>query len=206
MHADRLIARRLLQGDEGAFSEVFDDLFPRLYRYALPRVDGNTEEARDVVQQTFCKAFERLESYRGEASLFGWMCQICRNALIDRARRRGCRAEVSLSDDADDAIRALLDVLEAPQADEPEQAVSRLNLLQLIQTTLDCLPAHYGNVLEWKYVEGLPVKDIAARLAIGPKAAESMLTRARNAFKDAILALHDATDVLPDDLVVTHDR
>jgi len=59
-----------------------------LYRFALVRLNGDQEEAREMVQQTFCKAFERLDSYRGEASLYGWMCQICRNTITDMGRRR----------------------------------------------------------------------------------------------------------------------
>ena len=56
-------------------------------------------------------------------------------------------------------------------------------------TLLDGLPARYGDALEWKYVEGLPVVEIAARLAVSPKAAESLLTRAREAFRDAFATL-----------------
>jgi RNA polymerase sigma-70 factor (ECF subfamily) len=197
MTADLALAKRLLASDEAAFASFFDDLFPRLYRYVLRRVDGDSDEARDVVSQTFCRAFEHLDEYRGEASLFGWMCQSARNALIDRARRRG-RHEVLLFDGADDTVRALVDALQTPTSDEPEQAMLQSNLSQLIQTTLDCIPAHYANVLEWKYLEGLAVNDIASRLAIAPKAAESLLTRARNAFKDAILAAAESADLLPD--------
>ena len=56
---------------------------------------------------------------------------------------------------------------------------------RFVQVALDRLPAHYGNALEWKYLENLPVKEIASRLEMGPKAAESLLTRAREAFRQA---------------------
>ena len=92
VHADRAIAKKLLSGDESAFREVFDSYFPRLYRFALVRVDGNAAEAQEMVQQTFCKAFERLETYRGEASLYGWMCQICRNTITDHGASPAARA------------------------------------------------------------------------------------------------------------------
>lgn len=202
VHTDKQVARRLLAGDNAAFNAVFDDYFPRLYRYALPRVGGDRDEARDVVQQTFCRAFERLDSYRGEASLYGWMCQICRNALIDRARRRGHECRVIERDDAD--VAAIAELVRAPASGEPEQELARLDLLQLIQATLDYLPSHYGEVLELKYVDDLPVKEIATRLAIGPKAAESLLTRARQAFRDAITTIAGSADVLPRDFV--HSR
>jgi len=81
VHVDRAVARRILGGDEAAFRELFDRFFPRLYRFALVRLNGDAETARDVVQQTFCNAIERLDSYRGEAALYTWFCQICRNAI-----------------------------------------------------------------------------------------------------------------------------
>jgi RNA polymerase sigma-70 factor, ECF subfamily len=174
---------------------MFDSFFPRLYRYALARVDGNREEAREVVQQTFCKAFERLDTYRGEASLYGWMCQICRNTIIDAARHRqraGWRVE---SADADATLDLLIDQISGSVSEQPDSQVFRMDLAKLIQSTLDCLPAGYGDVLEWKYVDGLSVLQIAAQLSIGPKAAESLLARARRAFKEAILAIADAGDM-----------
>jgi len=196
VHADSVIAKRLLAGDEQAFRELFDAAFPRLYRFALVRLDGNREEAVEAVQQTFCKAFEHLDSYRGEASLYGWMCQICRNVIADHGRRR--QRELSrvtaLEDDA--VVRGVLESLAAPETDQPEQRVSRGDLVRLIQSTLDHLPGHYGDVLEWKYVDGLSVKEIAQRLAIGPKAAESLLTRARGAFREAVSAFGAAADLL----------
>jgi RNA polymerase sigma-70 factor, ECF subfamily len=197
---DRLIAKRLLDGDEGAFRDVFESFFPRLYRYALVRVGGNREDARDIVQQTFCKAFEHLDSYRGEASLYGWMCQICRNNLIDHARKQNVQQTHIALIGTDGAIEAMLEAIRAPECEQPEQELTRMGLLQLIQTTLDYLPAHYGNVLEWKYIEELSVNEIAAQLAIAPKAAESLLTRARNAFKEAIVAVNASADLLPRDL------
>src|SRR5262245_43406270 len=78
VHVDRALARRILGGDEAAFRELFDRFFPRLYRFALARLKGDPDAARDIVQQTFCRAIEKLDSYRGEAALYTWFCQICR--------------------------------------------------------------------------------------------------------------------------------
>ncbi|HEY5624722.1 MAG TPA: sigma-70 family RNA polymerase sigma factor [Gammaproteobacteria bacterium] len=196
-HADRAIARKLLSGDERAFREIFDSYFPRLYRFALVRVDGNADEAQEMVQQTFCKAFERLDTYRGEASLYGWMCQICRNTITDMGRRkqRELRRMPLLEDDS--TIQGILESLSAPVSDEPDTLAWRADLKRLIQATLDSLPVHYGDVLEWKYVDGLTVKEIAVQLGVGAKAAESTLTRARAAFREAIATITGSADVLP---------
>jgi RNA polymerase sigma-70 factor (ECF subfamily) len=199
MHEDLGIAKKLLEGDEATFRVVFDGFFPRLYRFVLPRVGGDGEEARDVVQQTFCKAFERIDSYRGEASLYGWISQICRNTLIDRSRRRAARPQTFSLGESDDALDRIADAIRAPQTEEPEHRAARLDLLQVIQATLDYLPSHYGSVLEWKYIEDNSVAEIAQRLDIAPKAAESLLTRARKAFREAVIAINDSADLLPQD-------
>jgi RNA polymerase sigma-70 factor (ECF subfamily) len=195
-HVDRAVARRILGGDEAAFRDLFDRFFPRLYRFALARLGGDAETARDVVQQTFCNAIERLDSYRGEAALYTWFCQICRNAVADHYRRRGAGAlRVVLLEDQPN-VRAILEALAAPAADEPETGAWRSQVHRFVEATLDALPGRYGEVLEWKYLDGLSVRDIAGRLEIGEKAAESLLTRARDAFREAIVELAGAAQEL----------
>jgi RNA polymerase sigma-70 factor (ECF subfamily) len=186
VHVDRAVARRILGGDEAAFRELFDRFFPRLYRFVLPRLRGDADAARDVVQQTFCNAIERLDSYRGEAALYTWFCQICRNVLADHYRRQGRGSgRVVLLEDEPNA-RAILESLAAPAAEEPEAGVLREQVHRIVEATLDALPGRYGDALEWKYIDGLSVQEIADRLRVGTKAAESLLTRARESFRDAI--------------------
>lgn len=195
VHVDRAVARRILGGDERAFRELFDDYFPKLYRFALARLDGNRIEARELVQVTFCRAFERLDSFRGESSLYAWFCGICRNAIIDYARqhRREVERAPLLEDDA--TIQGFLDALSAPESHQPDSSASRLERSRLIQAVLDCLPGRYGDLLEWKYLDGLSVLEIADRLAVGQKAAESHLTRARAAFREAMVAVSGSPDL-----------
>jgi RNA polymerase sigma-70 factor (ECF subfamily) len=193
LHADAALAKRLLEGDEQAFREVFDGLFPKLYRFALVRLNGDKEDAADVVQQAFCNAFEHLESYRAEASLYGWLCQICRNLITDLLRRRQRQPTVWLEDDT--VIEGILDTLAAPEPERPDRQAARMDIIRLIQALLDRLPGQYGDVLEWKYVDGLSVKEIATRLAVGPKAAESQLTRARAAFRDALATITGSAEL-----------
>lgn len=196
VHVDRAVARRILSGDEAAFRELFDRFFPRLYRFALARVGGDPDTAQDIVQETFCHAIERLDSYRGEAALYTWFCQICRNAIADhyRRRQRGSERFVLLEDQPD--VRAILEALAAPADDEPDTGVWRQQIHRVVEATLDALPGRYGEVLEWKYLDGESVVEIARRLELGPKAAESLLTRARVAFHAAISELAVASDEL----------
>jgi RNA polymerase sigma-70 factor (ECF subfamily) len=194
--SDFATAQRILKGDERAFRDLFDRYFPRLYRFALARLDGDHDLASEVVQQTICKGLERLDTYRGEAALYTWFCQICRHALIDqrRATQRTERFVRPLEDEPD--IRAVLEAFAAPVEAQPDAQAWRSDIQRLVQATMDVLPDRYGDVLEWKYVDELPVEEIAARLDLGLKAAESLLTRARTAFRDAIMAMAEVPDAL----------
>src|SRR5687768_2026888 len=189
VHLDRALARRILGGDEAAFRDLFDRFFPRLYRFALARVPRDPDAARDIVQQTFCKAIERLDTYRGEATLYTWFCQICRNVVTDHYRRtsRSGHRTVLLEDQPD--ARAILESLVAPEADEPETRALHEQVHRIVEATLDALPGRYGEALEWKYIDGLTVREIAQRLSLGEKAAESLLTRARESFREAIAGI-----------------
>jgi RNA polymerase sigma-70 factor, ECF subfamily len=186
VHVDRALARRILGGDEQAFRDLFDRFFPRLYRFALARLPGDPEAAQDVVQQTFCNAIERLDSYRGEAALYTWFCQICRNVIADHFRRNGRGAVRTVLIEDQPNARAILESLAAPAAERPDSSAWQAQLHRIVEATLDSLPGRYGEALEWKYIDGLSVIEIAGRLGIRPKAAESLLTRARESFREAI--------------------
>jgi len=108
--------------------------------------------------------------------------------IADHHRRGDLRiGRVVLLEDEPNA-RAILESLSAPASDEPETRAMRDQAHRLVEATLDALPGRYGDALEWKYVLGLTVQEIAERLGLGAKAAESLLTRARQAFRDRYLA------------------
>jgi RNA polymerase sigma-70 factor, ECF subfamily len=180
--SDQAFARRLAAGDDAAFDEFFADYFPRLYRFARVRVGGDHDAAEEVVQAALVKAVTKIHTYRGDAALFTWLCTICRREIGDWRTRTGA-ADVALVED-EPATRAALEALAAVASDDPESSYQRRELSRLVQATLDHLPGAYGNALEWKYVLGLSVDEIAARLGVGYKAAESLLSRARQAFRE----------------------
>lgn len=192
------LVRRMLAGEERAFNTFFDVFFPRVYRFALPRLAGQPEAAREVVQATLVKAMRNLAGYRGDAALFSWICQICRHQIVDhlRADRRHSKHVVLLEDSPE--IRAALEAVEAPQEDEPLHRYGNEETRRLVRSVLDRLPSRYGDVLEWKYVEGRSVEEIGDLLGIGHTAAQSMLARARIAFREALETVFGSTadDVL----------
>lgn len=180
---DRRLVSRLLKGDKAAFDGFVDEYYPRLYRFAYSRLDGNSETAEEIVQTTLVKVIENLSKFRGEASLFTWMCAFCRFEIAALWRGKYRRGNpVELREDAPD-IRSALEALSMTPM-TPEIELERSELARLVRTTLDHLPPRYGQVLEMKYVTRLSVREIASRMNLSPKAAESLLTRSRNAFKE----------------------
>lgn len=183
--ADKTLVRRMLAGEKDAFDAFFEGHFPALYRFALRRLGQDTDAAGEVAQLAICKAIRKLVTYRGEAALRTWLFTFCRHELAAYFERRGRVPQpIGLLDDTPE-IRAALESLIAPLNEGPEAQLERKEIAGLVQITLDHLPPHYSQALEWKYMQDLPVKEIARRLEMAPKAAESLLTRARLAFRDA---------------------
>jgi RNA polymerase sigma-70 factor (ECF subfamily) len=181
--SDAALARRVLDADPAAFEEFFAAYFPRLYRFVLPRVAGNEDTAEEIVQRVLIRAIDRLRTYKGEASLLTWLCTFCRREISAWRHETGVSREVSFFDDKRE-VHAALEILADENADDPEKACHRREVSGLVQLTLDHLPNRYGDVLEWKYIHGLSVEEIAERLGVGYKAAESLLTRARASFRE----------------------
>ena len=183
---DHALVNEMLAGRQAAFEEFFDMYFPRLFRFALRRV-GHADAAEDVVQATLIAAVRGLRTWRGDAALFTWLCTLCRHEVLSFARRTGRGPSLQAIDD-EPALRVQLESL-ASTLDDPERQLERQDLAALVHLTLDYLPERYGDLLEWKYVDGLSVADIAARLESTPKSIESMLTRARQAFREGFASL-----------------
>ena len=181
---DRALVEKLLAHDERAFAEFFDTYAPRLFRFAMRRA-GDEDLAEEITQTTLITAVTRLKTWRGEATLFTWLCTISRRQLVDHWRKTARRPELRPLDDDPD-VRAALESLAfgGDRPDATDTVIDGRRLAERVQATLDYLPNRYGDVLEWKYLLGLSVNEIAERLGSTPKAVESTLTRARQAFRE----------------------
>ena len=185
MIRDKALVDQLLSGDDEAFEEFFQAYFPRLFRFAVVRLNYDKDAAEEVVQATMTRVIQKLGTYRGEASLFTWLCTFCRHeisAFYKKSQRQP--SQIDLIEEIPE-IRAALESLIDTTSDQPDDRLRRKEIGRLVRVTLDHLPPHYGDALEWKYIQGFSVREIATQLGVSPKAAESLLTRARQAFRDA---------------------
>jgi RNA polymerase sigma-70 factor (ECF subfamily) len=186
---DKQLVKQLLAGDERAFSRFFEENFSRLYRFALARLPDDPESTREVVQSAMTKALRNIRSYRGESALFTWLCVICRNELVDWTRRNARYRETLVLTEDDPGIREVVESLDAPDSADPLKRYTRHEVTRLVHVALDRLPPRYGDALEWKYIEGYSVKEIAQRLQLSPEAAQSLLARAKHSFREIYGAL-----------------
>jgi RNA polymerase sigma-70 factor, ECF subfamily len=187
---DRTLIRRVASGDRAAFDEFFREYFPRLFRFTVSRVDHDETLAEEIVQRTMCIVVRKAGTYRGEALLFTWLCQICRNETFAVLKARGIERQRNVPLEDNPGVRAALESLSV-ESDEPDSIQQSEEVARFVRTTLEYLPTKYATALEMKYIQGCSVAEIGKRLNVGSKAAESILSRARAAFKEAFRSLWD---------------
>ena len=195
--SDRQLVDRLLRGERAAFDEFFNEYYPKLYRFVKRRMPHDPSAAEDVAQATLCRGLESLRTWRGEAALMTWLCTLCRRELGARWRDTQPYVTAPLLAEDDPEVRAALESLLASESTDPLLAAGRAEVRQSICAALDYLPAPYGDILEWKYVRDMSVADIAQRLGRSVKATESLLTRARDAFRETFTLLTGTAGVTP---------
>lgn len=173
---DRVLARRIAAGDAATLDRFFDVHVPKLYAFVLRRC-GDPNLADEIVQRTCLLALERLGSFRGEASLFTWICAIARNELA-RAGRMRSREALGMDEEA---IERVLREIETRRLTEEDFAA----LQESVGIALTSLPPHYQDALRAKYLDGLSLEEIGKKIDASPQAAGALLVRARDAFKRA---------------------
>lgn len=182
-NADLELARQIVAGDARAMETFYQRYFSRLYRFVYYQVGGSHDDAQDVLQDALIAAVKSLSSYRGDSSLYSWLCGVAWNKAADFRRREYRMAQVEQ--------RTIKDMVETKGLDTnpmPDNALLREENKERVQETLMALPEHYRQVLVLKYAEGLPVEDIAQIMRRTFKSTESLLTRARSAFRESYTA------------------
>ncbi len=182
---------KALDGDSMAVQALAESALQPLYAFCLHRVGRNAHLCEEVVQETLVRAIRELENYepaRAGDNIFPWLTGLARNEITRVLNRE--KTAVSL-----EALWARMDkeLLGSFARIEvqafPDDLLRREETRQLVSTTMSQLPPHYREVLEAKYLTGRSVRDLAAVWSISEKAVESLLTRARQSFRDAFLAL-----------------
>ena len=167
---ERELRRAVLAGEEFAWRTLYDGAFAGLYAYVLWRCAGLRDRTDEVLQETWLTAVRRMRAFDPAAGGFAaWLRGIAGNVLRNHFRREKHRMK--------------------PLESEPLVVEESRDQAERIAEALASLPEHYEAVLRLKYLESHSVADIAAERGESPKAIESLLSRAREAFRQAYLQL-----------------
>jgi RNA polymerase sigma-70 factor (ECF subfamily) len=191
--SDRAILEKYFRGEDDAIGELVDRYAPRLYSFGL-RMCGNSEDARDMVQDTFLNVVRYLSGFRGETKLKNWLYRIASSACIKKRRGKNEPGrEISLED-----VRP--DQGNGPPADVPDwtslPADELLNdeLREVINEAVGRLPEHYRMVFYLRDVEGFSTQETADMMDISPEAVKTRLHRARAQLRGELAAYYQPAE------------
>jgi len=161
------------------FDRLYRDHVDLIYRYAH-RLCGETESAKDLVQETFLNAYRGLKDFRGDAKVSTWLYTIASRACIRMRRKRKGEPEHELSLDEFVPTSEGEFRLQIPMEGlSPEEALQNKELRQALDQAIDKLPPKYRMVLVLSDMEGLSAKDVGTIMGVNERAVKSRLHRAR---------------------------
>ena len=167
----RAAAERTRAGDASAFRELVHATEATVFRLAAALV-GDRDEAADVVQETYIRAWDAREALRDGAAALGWLCRIARNVAHDRRRSWWSRVRAPLAE-------AALEARPAEGGPAPDEALAAEESAGSVRRALAALPEKHRVVLVLREIEGMSYDEIAAALGIPIGTVESRLHRAR---------------------------
>jgi RNA polymerase sigma-70 factor (ECF subfamily) len=171
-------------GDVGAFEQLVRRYDRNVFRIAQ-RITQNREDAEDVVQDAFLKAFQNLGQFQGQSKFYTWLVRIAVNEALMRLRRRRPERMVSL----DEEIRTEEDSMPREVADwspNPEQLYSQAELKDILSKTIQGLPPGFRTVFVLRDMEALSTEETAEALNLSIPAVKSRLLRARLQLRDRL--------------------
>jgi RNA polymerase sigma-70 factor, ECF subfamily len=161
-----------------SFEELAMPLFDQLYNFAR-WLTRNTEEAEDLVQETYVKALKGFSSFQLGTNFRAWMYRILRNTFV--TSRTGLRATMTVPLDLDESGPEI-----TIERETPEMILVERSNCQLVQSAIDDLPVHFREIVLLCEVEEMSYQEIAETLSIPIGTVMSRLSRARNALRDGL--------------------
>lgn len=180
---DSRLVERTLAGEPEAFQELVERYQGRLFALAR-HYTRNAADIEDMVQDTFLKAFSRLEGFDHRSSFYTWIYRIATNTILDVLKRRG-RSPIRAVEDPE--VIGEVTPVEGPS---PMASLEAGEVAAITRRVLDELPDIFKAVLVMREFHGMAYQDIADQLGISIGTVESRLFRARARFKDKLQTLY----------------
>ncbi len=164
-------------GEDKAFGELVRRYEGKIFRLAQ-HITQNREDAEDVLQETFMKAYEHLDQFKGDSKFYTWIVRIAVNQALMKLRRRKTDKSVSLDETIDTGEDTLVREIAAWDED-PEQRFSREELGTILDSAIQSLEPPYRSVFVLRDIDELSTEETAEALSLSVPAVKSRLLRAR---------------------------
>ena len=179
------LIHRAKQGDQSAFEQLVLDHQNRVFTLAF-RMVNDREEAADLAQEAFLKAWQGLPNFQGESSFSTWLHRLTTNLCIDWLRRQARRREVEPVASLDDEESGWAEPADPGQ--DPQRQLERKELHRALARALQALPDHHRQVLVMRELSGLSYQEIGQALDLDMGTVKSRIARARLALRKNLLA------------------
>lgn len=189
MSEDTQLIDLAVHGDRNAFTALVEMNQERLFA-SMIQVTGSPEEAEEVVQEAFIRAFLKLDTFQRNSQFFTWLYRIAFNSALTRKRRN--RARVSLDHWRENNGLEVTDTADA--VDEPMLRQERVNL---VRAAIQILSEDHRTILVLREMQERSYEDIAEILEISIGTVRSRLSRARNQLKVTLEAMENEEESMP---------
>ncbi len=170
------IVRSVLEGDVNAFETLVIEYEKNVYAITQ-RMTGNSEDAADMTQETFIKAYNSLSSFRGDSKFSVWLYRIATNVCLDFLRSRSRKPAISLSVEDEDGEEDQLEISDESQS--PERLLERDLTRDAVRRGLKALAPEYRQILLLREIQGLSYEEISDVLSLETGTVKSRIFRAR---------------------------
>ncbi len=184
---DILLVQGTLDGDPLCF-EVLVERYQRRLFGLVRHYTRSAVEVEDIVQDTFLKAFSRLETFQQSSAFYTWLYRIAVNTILDFMKRQG-RSPIRAVEDPE-AVGAPADETLERKSIRPDARLEQAEISEITRSVMDDLPEIFRTVLVMRELEQMRYQDIADVLQVSIGTVESRLFRARARFKKRLLQLH----------------
>jgi RNA polymerase sigma-70 factor, ECF subfamily len=165
------------EGDTRAFNELVRRYESKIFRLAK-HITQNREDAEDVLQESFLKAYEHLDQFKGDSKFYTWIVRIAVNQALMKLRRRKTSKAVSLDEQIDTGEDTVVREI-AAWGEDPEERFSREELGSILDEAIQSLEPPYRSVFVLRDIEELSTEETAEALDLSVPAVKSRLLRAR---------------------------
>lgn len=183
LDSDVALVKRAREGDYNAFEQLFERHRALVYRFAY-QMTSRRDDAEDVVQEAFVRAYQNLHRYRDEAKFTTWLLRIVTNLCTDQARMSQRRTAL----EQQEAMGAL-DWMTIGEQYDPVQNLEEDRRKVALRKALNALPAHHRSVIVLRDIEEREYPEIASILSCTVGGAKLRVLRARRALRDRIAPL-----------------